>query len=89
MSFRICPYDSGPIPQVGQHRDWPQPLVRFYWCKSCTALFAFVGENEFGGRLAASFSREKELDGWRVSEAGSERDVRLAIAAIEHIVLPE
>ena len=79
MIGRRCPNDGRMIPQVGQHRDWPQPLVRFYWCRPCEELFAFVGENEFGGRFAVSFTPDRESGGWWVEKvADSERDVQLA-----------
>lgn len=54
-----CRNDSSRIPLVGEHRRWPKPLVRFYWCPSCEELFALVGENELGGRFAASFAFER------------------------------
>lgn len=86
MICRRCPNDRTVIAQVAQHRHWPQPLVRFYWCPYCEELFAFVGENELGGRFAVSFVPDQEATGWQAGRVvGSERDAQAAIAAVRHI----
>ena len=83
-----CPEDGGLIQQIGGGRSGLSPGVRLFWCRYCSELFAFVGENESGGRLAASFGWGG--DGWRVWKAhGSERDVRRAIAAVSQLGPPE
>jgi hypothetical protein len=55
-----CPNDGALIPLVSVGRAWPKPEVRFFWCHWCGELFAFVGANEAGGRLAASFGYDPE-----------------------------
>lgn len=75
---RHCPNDGCVIPMVAELRNWPSPLVRFFWCHWCQELFAIVGENELGGRLTASFSYDREkatFAAWKTF--GDARDVGL------------
>jgi hypothetical protein len=56
--------------------------VRFFWCRSCMELFAFVGKAS-AGRWAASFAQDVESGGWKLWKAtSSERDVQLAVDAV-------
>jgi hypothetical protein len=73
-----CPNDATKIPQVAEVLEAAQP-VRFFWCRFCLELFAFVGEP---GRLAAGFGEDGQ-GGWRVFRTvGSSSDVELAKAAV-------
>jgi hypothetical protein len=74
-----------PIPQVAEVRTSAE-LVRFYWCRSCTELFAFVGNP---GRLAAGFAWDVKRSGWRVFRVkGTEQDLAPAVAAVAEVGPP-
>jgi hypothetical protein len=84
---RLCPNDAARIPLVAEHRDWPSPAVRFFWCPWCAELFAFVGENELGGRFAGSFAYDRARRQFVPWKTGREpRDVGLAEAALPRLV---
>jgi hypothetical protein len=86
MIGRRCPNDASVIPLVGVHREWPQLVVRFFYCPFCDELFAYVGDSDLGGRYAGSFARERDSHEWRVWKRGdSERDLELATKAVEQI----
>lgn len=73
-----CPKDSARIPLVEEFRNWPGPVVRFYWCHWCKLLFAVVGENDYGGRDAASLAYEQEEKRFVLRGAwGEPKDVEL------------
>jgi hypothetical protein len=85
---RPCPNDNTMIPLVAEHLDGPEP-VRFYWCRSCGELFAFVGDTPAPGRWAAAFAREHGTSAWRMwKTGGSEQDVRLAVTAVTQVEPP-
>ena len=81
-----CPNDAGRIPQVGQHCERPGLLVRFFWCRYCEELFAVVGEDGSGVRVAASFSKDRQTGEWAIWKTlGNERDVEAATVALPHL----
>src|ERR1700722_11051317 len=74
------------IPLVAEHRRWPKPGVRFYWCHWCAELFACVGEDEFGGRFAASFSFDQNDERFTLWKSGDcAADVELAREVIADV----
>jgi hypothetical protein len=85
---RRCLNDGMVISMAGIHCEGTDPVIRFYWCRYCKELFAFAGDNEFGGRYAGSFVQDVSLGGWRLLKSGDlEGDVQLAIAAIRQVGL--
>jgi hypothetical protein len=76
-----CPNDATRIPQVAEVLE-AAALVRFFWCRFCMELFAFVGEAR---RLAAGFAEDGQ-GGWRVFRSvGSDPDVQVAKAAVSRV----
>jgi hypothetical protein len=70
-----------PIPQVAEVQGAAE-RVRFFWCWSCTELFAFIGATD---RLAAAFA-ENGRGGWRVYRAiGTAQDVGSAVTAVAQV----
>jgi hypothetical protein len=77
-----CPEDAGRIPQVAEVRVGLR-VVRFFWCKFCCELFAFVGDADARGELTAGFAWHTASGGWLVfTERGAAENVELARSAV-------
>jgi hypothetical protein len=85
----LCRNDNSWIPLVGEHQRWPESVVRFFWCPTCSELFAFVGGNEFGDRFAASFAYDNEQRRFVVWKRGdSPKDVESAEGSVSQVTFP-
>jgi hypothetical protein len=80
-----CPNDSCVIPLVAELRRRPKPLVRFFWCRWCQELFAFVGENEIGGRFAASFAFDEKTNRFTLWKQVASQDAEVALEVIADV----
>jgi hypothetical protein len=74
---------------VREFRQQPGPVVRFYWCRWCEELFAYVGEGERGERYVASLNYNQigQTWGWWKME-GSTTDVELVREAMAALPPP-
>ena len=78
----LCPMDAARIPLTAQVSEGTE-VVRFYWCRWCTLLFASVGNP---GRLAAGFARDAKFGTWNVFRViGADHDVQVAVAAVAKV----
>jgi hypothetical protein len=78
-----CPNDAGRIPQVGEAPCHEGSPVRFYWCKYCTELFAFLRDEHYGWQCIVSFSHNGKggYQLWKASRSSPYTDLILEHAA--------
>lgn len=76
-----CLQDGMVIPLVAEVPA-EEERVRFFWCWSCSALFAFVGDSH---HVAVSFDKAGR-GAWRVFHAeGPDAEVQTAIQAVSQV----
>lgn len=56
---QCCPNDGGKIPFISA-----TPTVRFYWCKYCSGLFAFMMDIHYGWQCVATLVRKRDNSGY-------------------------
>jgi hypothetical protein len=60
-----CPEDGGQIPLIAELPCHENSPVRFYWCRYCAELFAYLKDEYYGWQYVASFSHDT-VEGYKL-----------------------
>jgi hypothetical protein len=62
---QACPNDGGRIPKIAELPCHEGSTIRYFWCRSCGELFAYLRDEYYGWQFIVSFSYS-EADGYHL-----------------------